>query len=117
MIGDYLLQSDWMATHKTTEHRAALAHALCYTLPFLALKPRAGAVVGIAGTHYLIDRYRLARYVVWAKNWLAPRGQDHTLTATGMPPTTPDWLATGLLILTDNVCHIILNHLFLRRRA
>lgn len=27
----------------------------------------------IFSTHFLIDRYRLARYVVWAKNWLGPK--------------------------------------------
>lgn len=27
----------------------------------------------IFSTHFLIDRFRVARYVVWAKNWLGPR--------------------------------------------
>jgi len=37
MVGDYLLQSHWMATTKTQQSRAALAHALVYSLPFLLL--------------------------------------------------------------------------------
>lgn len=30
--GDYILQSDWMATNKTRNHWAAAVHAGCYTL-------------------------------------------------------------------------------------
>lgn len=33
----------------------------------------------IFGTHFLIDRYRLARYVVWAKNWLGPWSRMETV--------------------------------------
>jgi hypothetical protein len=74
--GDYLTQSDWMAQNKTKSSVAAWTHALVYSFPFLLLTgaaPRpalAGTVILVS--HFLIDRYRLARYVVWAKNWLAP---------------------------------------------
>jgi hypothetical protein len=114
MIGDYLLQSDWMATQKTTNSKAALAHAVVYSLPFLSFKPRPVAYAGIIGTHFLIDRFRLARYAVWAKNYIAPPGQDHTLTPTGMPEATPNWLSTWLLIITDNIIHNLINAFFLR---
>lgn len=75
MFGDYILQSDWMATDKTKQSWPALAHALTYTLPFLLLfgfqwQP----LLLIGGTHFIIDRWRLARYVCWAKNQvLGPR--------------------------------------------
>jgi hypothetical protein len=36
-VGDYILQSDWMATEKTKQNAAAATHALTYTLPFLFL--------------------------------------------------------------------------------
>jgi hypothetical protein len=72
-VGDYLLQSDWMANEKTKKSVAALAHAVMYTLPFLFLTTSWKALLFIAGTHFIIDRWRLARYVVWAKNFLAPR--------------------------------------------
>jgi hypothetical protein len=35
LIGDYVLQSDWMASNKRTDNGAALAHAIGYSLPFL----------------------------------------------------------------------------------
>lgn len=72
-IGDYILQSDWMASQKTKRSVAALAHVGTYTLPFLALTTSWKALLFIAGTHFIIDRWRLARYVCWAKNWLSPR--------------------------------------------
>lgn len=115
-VGDYLLQSSWQANNKTTNTTAAATHALLYSLPFLLFRPSARAYVGIVATHFLIDRFRLARHVVWAKNWLAPKGQDHTHTATGMPESTPVWLSTWLLILTDNLIHVILNGVFLNGR-
>jgi hypothetical protein len=61
-----------MANGKTSKALPALAHAVVYSLPFLLLTPTLIAWLTIFGTHYLIDRYRLARYVCWAKNFLAP---------------------------------------------
>lgn len=46
-IGDYVLQSDWMANEKTKKSVAALAHVVAYTLPFLwfTRSPSALAVI------------------------------------------------------------------------
>lgn len=71
-VGDYVLQSHWMATEKTKRSTAALCHVLTYMLPFLFLRPSLPALVVIVGTHFVIDRWRLARFVVWAKNWICP---------------------------------------------
>jgi hypothetical protein len=73
LVGDYVLQSDWMANEKTKRNTAAMAHALVYSLAFLLLHPSLAAWLVIVATHFAIDRWRLARYVVWAKNLLAPR--------------------------------------------
>lgn len=118
LIGDYLLQSDWMALHKTKRWVPALIHAAVYALPFLALRPSLAALLVIVGTHAVIDRLRLARYVVWAKNWLAPAGHRtppwSECSATGYPPDRPAWLATWLLIIADNAMHIAINGAALR---
>lgn len=82
LVGDYVLQSDWMAATKTKKSVAALAHVLTYAIPFLFLRPSIWAMAFIIGTHFIIDRWRLARLVVWAKNWIAPfwlRGSLHTV--------------------------------------
>lgn len=113
-IGDYILQSDWMATEKTKCNLAASAHAFCYSLPFLLLYPCLCAWSVIVATHFIIDRWRLARYVVWAKNFLGPGNRPWAECAvTGYPPTTPPWLATWLLIIVDNIMHILCNALAL----
>lgn len=35
LIGDYLIQSHWMATEKTKRWWPAIAHAVTYGLPYL----------------------------------------------------------------------------------
>jgi hypothetical protein len=85
LIGDYLLQSDWMATEKTKKSTAALAHVLTYGLPFLLLTHSISALFVIVGTHFIIDRWRLARYVVWAKNYIAPWIRRKKLGPDGRP--------------------------------
>lgn len=70
LISDYVLQSQWMADNKTKCSKAAALHAVVYSLPFLLLQPSVWAFAVILGTHFLIDRYRLAARVVWLKNVL-----------------------------------------------
>lgn len=111
-IGDYVLQSDWMALEKTKRWLPALAHALSYGLPFVIITQTWWALALIVGTHYLIDRYRLARYVVWAKNMAGPARYRHPwaeCTATGYHADRPAWMTVWLLIVADNVLHVTIN--------
>ena len=124
-IGDYVIQSDWMATEKTKRSMAALAHVVTYALPFLFLRPSMPALAVIVGTHFVIDRWRLARFVCWAKNivfgpmftaWRPYTGPFawENCKATGYPSERPAWLAVWLLIIADNVMHVLINGLALR---
>jgi hypothetical protein len=70
--GDYILQSDWMAQNKTKANLPAVIHAALYSATFLLLHPSGNALTMIFVTHYVIDRLRLARYVVYVKNWMSP---------------------------------------------
>jgi hypothetical protein len=162
--GDYIFQSDWMAENKTKQWWPAFVHALFYSLCFLpflwipldsvhcwppavysvkdgvascslaAPRFRRFSWLVIFGTHFLVDRYRLARYVVWAKNYIAPKwiayDCDRSVppavtewvrneswwrcSKTGYPPDRPIWLAVWLLIIADNILHITLNGIALR---
>lgn len=143
LVGDYLTQSDWMAQNKTKHSWPAFCHAAVYSMPFLCLTMHIPALLCIFATHFLIDRFRLARYVVWAKNLLAPRWtwfcdspesthdpahpiercdycrRVRTLpwaacTGTGYPPDRPAWLAVWLLIIADNTLHLAINYAALR---
>lgn len=113
-VGDYLLQSDWMAVNKTKRSIAAVAHVCTYALPFLLLGASVAALAVIIGTHFVIDRFRLARYVVWAKNWMGPNRPWSECTATGYPPDRPTWMTVWLLIIADNMLHVLCNGLALR---
>lgn len=114
-FGDYVLQSDWMAREKTSRLSVALMHALVYSLPFLALQPSLAAWLVIVATHALIDRFRLARYLVWAKEWLSPtRPPPLAECPTGYGPDKPPWLAVWLLIIADNTLHVAINGAALR---
>lgn len=117
-VGDYLLQSDWMAGKKTLSWKPAAVHALTYTVPFALLTRSPWVLLVICVTHYFIDRYRLARYVVFAKNWVGSvPGKRPTwirCSATGYDCDSPSWLSVWLLIIADNVIHIILNGLAIK---
>lgn len=110
-VGDYLLQSDWMASEKTRRSIAALVHVATYALPFLLLRPSAAAYAVIMASHFVIDRWRLARYVCWAKNWVSPDGYDawKYCTASGYNAEKPAWMAVWLLIIADNTLHVVCN--------
>lgn len=115
LIGDYLTQTDWMAIEKTKRNAAAIAHAVVYSLPFLLLGPSLVAFAVILVTHFFIDRYRLARYVVFAKNWITNRSLKWAdCSATGYHKDTPPWLAFWLLIIADNTLHLCINYGALR---
>lgn len=113
LIGDYILQSDWMANNKTKRSVAALAHVATYGLPFLFFRPSFTAYLVIVLSHFVIDRWRLARYVIWIKNWMGPNRPWRECQATGYSSGTPAWLAVWLLIITDNTLHILCNALAL----
>lgn len=127
LLGDYVLQSHWMAINKRTSSVAAGAHVITYSLPFLMLSPSWLAFSVIIGTHFLIDRFGLARFVVWAKNVIFDPDfwqnhnrhiEEHVIpkygTATGYPSDTPPFLAVWLLIACDNTLHLAINYAALR---
>lgn len=135
LIGDYITQSDWMAQNKTSQWIPAFVHSIIYSLPFLLLTRSPLALLLIWSTHLLIDRFRLAKYVVWFKNAIgSPRLKKVKETAaythttwyvdpklywdnckeTGYPSETPAWLAVWLMIIADNTMHLTCNYLALR---
>lgn len=112
LVGDYILQSHWMSLNKTSHWWPAILHGLTYTLPYAIFVHDWRALAIICVTHIIIDRFRLARHVVWFKNFMAPRGTNSSWAeskATGYPPETPPWLAVWLMIVADNAVHLAIN--------
>lgn len=71
---DYVFQTDWMALNKHKNNAACLAHVIVYTACFLLITQSWQALAVIGGTHYLIDRYQLTKYVTYWKNRLFNKG-------------------------------------------
>ena len=109
-----MTQSDWMATNKKTRWWPALCHAVVYSLPFFLIGSPA-AVGVIFATHLVIDRFRLVRYLIWAKNWISSERHPWAeCSVTGYHKSMPDWLATWLMIVVDATIHLICNYSALR---
>lgn len=110
LVGDYVLQNHWMAVQKTSRWLPALAHGVTYTIPFVLITQSWAALLVIGGTHVIIDRYRLAKYLVWARDRVAPRGHrgSPAVGATGND-AAPVWLSTWLMIIADNTVHLLIN--------
>lgn len=114
LIGDYITQSHWMAVNKTKAWWPACVHSILYSLPFMLIGGHC-AVLAIWLTHLFIDRFRLARFVVFAKNHLgSPLPEWSDCSATGFSSDTPPWLAVWLLIIVDNTLHLAINYVSLR---
>jgi len=138
LLGDYILQSHWMAVNKSRRSWPCALHCLTYTLPFLLLTNSSLALALIFGAHFVIDRWGLARHVVWLKNWQSPDGfvcwewcrltgyfdpekakADSTSQLeldtlnSDVDMVRPIWLRVWLLIVADNTLHLICNALVL----
>ena len=111
-FGDYVFQNHWMATQKTSRWSPAIWHGVTYTIPFLICTQSVAALLVICVTHIIIDRYRLARHLMWFKNQFAPkdfRPDRSTLKTTGYSADVPVWLSTWLMIFGDNAAHVAIN--------
>lgn len=119
LFGDYILQSDWQAVNKTKSLWVAAVHGFFYSVPFLFLYPSNEAIFIIGLSHVVIDRFRLARYLCWIKNFLAPltewgNNRWSDCDWSGYRKDRPDWLKGWLLFLADNSLHILINGIALR---
>lgn len=96
MLGDYIVQNDYLASNKTSSNFACFVHCVLYTLAVWACSfwwmPWWGLVACLA-VHFPIDRWRLA--TLWMKN---VSGQ--TAFATGP-------LAPWSIIVVDNTFHLL----------
>jgi len=115
LLGDYVFQTSHMAENKVHSWPIAILHAFVYTIPFAFLTQSPLALAVIFSTHAVIDRYRLAHYVVMAKNMVGdPKNWRQFRTYTGFADNTPAYMSVWLVIITDNTMHIIINYLSIK---
>jgi len=116
LVGDYFLQSDWMATTKKERILPCFFHAVLYVLPFLFLTRSWKALIVIGVSHFLIDHWKLPQVLGWLKNFLAPRSTwvSWSKSNLGFQPDRPIWLVVWLVIILDNTLHVAVNGFCLR---
>lgn len=92
LIGDYLLQNDWMALNKKKASWPCFVHVLLYTLTiWLATRWHWQAIAIVFVTHFAQDR---TDFVAW---FMRIKGQ----AKFAQPPMAP-WS----IIVVDNVLHL-----------
>lgn len=92
LIGDYLLQNDWMAKGKKDSSGVCTIHVIIYMLPFLFTGLPWWKLLLIAVQHWLQDR---TDFVLWS------------MKVTGRHEFAMQPLAPWSIIMTDNLFHIL----------
>lgn len=122
-FSDYWLQNDWMATNKKKKFTIALLHAFIYTIPFLLLTRSVLALFVIFITHAIIDGTNLVNKLNQIKNFDFHQQYVQDASVTNKPQCMiiadgytdrPLFIRVWLIILQDNILHLIINYLILR---
>jgi hypothetical protein len=92
LIGDYLLQNDWMAKGKKNFWWIAVIHVICYMIPFIFTGTSFLQFLLIAAQHLIQDK---TNFIIWLMNI---KGS----AKFAEPPMAP-WS----IIITDNIIHIL----------
>ena len=107
LFADYWLQNDWMALHKKECFWIALIHAIIYTIPFLLLTHSIGALSIICISHAIIDHTNIVCRLNQIKNF-------NFKTVSGYEESRPIFIWVWLIIIQDNIIHLVINYCSLR---
>lgn len=123
-ISDYWLQNDYMATNKKKDFRIALLHAVVYTIPFLLLTKSLLALLTICITHAVIDGTNIVNKLNQLKNldFNKQYVRDNSIVGSNECimniedgyTNRPLFIRVWLIILQDNILHLVINYLSLR---
>jgi|SRR6056297_2062588 len=92
LIGDYILQNDWMGMNKKQKTLPCLVHVFLYCLPFLFTPLAYWKIILIGIEHFIQDRTNIVVKFMQLKG-----SKEFT-----KPPMAP-WS----VIITDNILHIL----------
>lgn len=136
-IGDFLLQTDWMAMNKGKKTFNCLVHVLIYTACFTVLTLSWKALLFIAVTHFMFDRFPIIikKLIYWKNHfptmmypdfkycdttgyyddspYNSKKAENDDFTKAWMPlafgAPRHFFITVWLYIVTDNVLHLICN--------
>lgn len=92
LVGDYLLQNDYIAKYKKENALVCVVHVLLYLFPFLFFTELSVLQLSLVGVeHFLQDRWN---FVVW---FMKKKGSGSFIESCG------PWS----IIVTDNVLHLV----------
>jgi hypothetical protein len=110
LFGDFIIQNDYVALNKKKNTLKGwlycLWHCITYALPFLLIT-NLMAVIGIAVTHFIIDK---SNVVVW---FLKYRNFAPDVSNFGFLSERPFAVTIWLSIFMDNTLHLICNYLLI----
>jgi len=92
LIGDYIIQNDWMSQHKKESSFRCGVHVATYMVPFLLCGMTWWQLVLIASQHFLLDRTDIVKW------FMDMKGSTVFATNVCFP-----WSQ----IVVDNVLHIL----------
>jgi hypothetical protein len=96
LIGDYLLQNNWMALNKTKSLLPAVCHCLAYTLPFAMITQDPLKLFAIFFGHLIVDHSGIVKEL-----------SDYQLKGC------EDYQKWILGIVRDNTVHLAFNYIVL----
>ena len=141
ILGDFCLQSDYIAMNKSKRSWPCLIHVLIYTSCFLLLTLSWKALFVIGITHFILDRWHTPlKRLIWLKNHFNPQCKfvpfskctetgyyDNLVNEmAGLPYTTEqinghsprlNCVTLWLYIITDNFLHLTINFFVLKYLA
>lgn len=116
LFADYWLQNDFMALNKKHNFLIALLHSFIYTIPFLLLTRSPLALFVIFISHTIIDGTNIVNKLNQIKNWNFNTFfvWDDRKIFDGFESNRPIFIRVWLLIIQDNILHLIINYLSIK---
>lgn len=115
LVGDYLLQNDWMSVNKGRSWPAAILHCLIYGVPFLLIEPSPAAWCALVFIHLLVDRFQLPSALLFTFSRLGEPllEWEEARHNNGFPIDFPVRRALWVNVFTDNCLHLATNFIVL----
>lgn len=124
LFGDFIVQNDHVALNKKKNTLKGWLyctwHCITYALPFILIT-NWYAVIGIALTHFIIDKTNIVAYFLAFRNNVkytqcvcnGKRFWKYDISNFGFLPERPFAITIWLLIFTDNTLHLMCNYLLI----
>jgi hypothetical protein len=110
LVGDYLLQNDWMARNKKTHHFPCLLHAWIWTHCVCLFAGWLTIGTILAGDPFQTTRFAVAFFVLFGLHFIQDRTQIIVFWMTRVnrqPKFVEPPMAPWSIIVVDNVWHIV----------